>query len=240
MVGPFFTGMALLGPKPPVLPPIALVLAVAMNAVSYWNSDKIVLRMYGAQKVDETHPDRLIANFAADVHEMSDRAGMPRPKVYLIDSDQPNAFYTVLGKSLIMRYGSALVTAYVMLLGALYLTPALSPQFVRSLAALSWQGWASALFSGLLATSVSYLLWNRGLSVLQPAQVAVYIYLVPVFGVLAAAALLGDPRTPRTRLGGRTNLPSRRELATRNTAMLTPATRAAVLQLAAKLSPSAL
>ena len=73
---------------------IALVLAVAMNAVSYWNSDKIVLRMYGAQKVDETHPDRLIANFAADVHEMSDRAGMPRPKVYLIDSDQPNAFAT--------------------------------------------------------------------------------------------------------------------------------------------------
>ncbi|MBP9231763.1 MAG: protease HtpX, partial [Phenylobacterium sp.] len=62
---------------------IALVLAVAMNAVSYWNSDKIVLRMYGAQEVDETHPDRLIANFAADVHEMSDRAGMPRPKVYL-------------------------------------------------------------------------------------------------------------------------------------------------------------
>ena len=116
------------------------------------------------------------------------------------------AFYTVLGKSLIMRYGSALVTAYVMLLGALYLTPALSPQFARSLAALSWQGWASALFSGLLATSLSYLLWNRGLSVLQPAQVAVYIYLVPVFGVLAAAAILGDRLTPWTGLGGLTIL----------------------------------
>ena len=73
---------------------IALVLAVAMNAVSYWNADKIVLRMYGAQEVDETHPDRLIANFAADVHALADGAGMPRPKVYLIDSDQPNAFAT--------------------------------------------------------------------------------------------------------------------------------------------------
>ena len=73
---------------------IALLLAVAMNAVSYWNADKIVLRMYGATEVNETHPDPLIRNFAADVHALADGAGMPRPKVYLIDSDQPNAFAT--------------------------------------------------------------------------------------------------------------------------------------------------
>ena len=73
---------------------LALALAVAMNAISYWNADKIVLRMYGAKEVDESHPDRLIGNFAADVHALADGAGMPRPKVYLIDSDQPNAFAT--------------------------------------------------------------------------------------------------------------------------------------------------
>jgi drug/metabolite transporter (DMT)-like permease len=116
------------------------------------------------------------------------------------------AFYTVLGKALIMRYGSARVSGYVMLVGALYLLPLFSPQFVRNLLDLSWRGWASALFSGLIATGLSYLLWNRGLRVLQPAQVAVYIYLVPVFGILAAALLLGDRLTPWAGLGGLTIL----------------------------------
>ena len=73
---------------------IALALAVVMNAISYWNSDKIVLRMYGAVLVDETDPDRLIANYVSDVHELADRAGLPHPKVYIVESDQPNAFAT--------------------------------------------------------------------------------------------------------------------------------------------------
>ncbi len=116
------------------------------------------------------------------------------------------AFYTVLSKALVMRYGSLTVTGGVMLLGAAYLAPLLSPQFVRNLAALSGRGWGAALFSGLIATGVSYLLWNRGLQALQPAQVAVYIYLVPVFGVLAAALFLGDRLTPWAGLGGLTIL----------------------------------
>ena len=73
---------------------IAFVLAAGMNLVSYWNSDKIVLAMYRAQEVDETHPEALVRNYAADVVAMADRAGMPRPKVYVIDQDQPNAFAT--------------------------------------------------------------------------------------------------------------------------------------------------
>src|SRR6478735_9956215 len=73
---------------------LALVVAAGMNLISYWNSDKIVLSMYRAQPVDETNPDPLVRNFAADVHELADRAGLPRPKVYVIDQDQPNAFAT--------------------------------------------------------------------------------------------------------------------------------------------------
>ncbi|MDO8377687.1 zinc metalloprotease HtpX [Phenylobacterium sp.] len=73
---------------------IAFLMAVTMNAISYWNADKIVLRMYGATEVDESHPDLLVRSFAADVHDLSDRAGLPRPKVYLINSEQPNAFAT--------------------------------------------------------------------------------------------------------------------------------------------------
>lgn len=73
---------------------IALVLAVAMNAFSYWNADKIVLRTYGAVEVDESHPEPLIRNYATDVAEMAAKAGLPRPRITVIDSVQPNAFAT--------------------------------------------------------------------------------------------------------------------------------------------------
>lgn len=73
---------------------IALVLAGGMNLFSYWNADKIVLKMYGAILVDDGHPDALIRNYVLDVWEMADGAGLPRPKVYVIQDDQPNAFAT--------------------------------------------------------------------------------------------------------------------------------------------------
>lgn len=73
---------------------VAFGLAVAMNAFSYWNSDKIVLKMYRAQPVDASHPDPLVRNYASDVVELAQRAQMPLPKIYIIDQDQPNAFAT--------------------------------------------------------------------------------------------------------------------------------------------------
>src|SRR4051812_38887865 len=69
---------------------IALVVAAGMNLFSYWNSDRLVLSMHGAHEVDErTAPDlyRLIRDLAA-------RAGLPTPRVYLMDNPQPNAFAT--------------------------------------------------------------------------------------------------------------------------------------------------
>lgn len=73
---------------------VALALAVAMNAFSYWNSDKIVLRMYGAREVDQSVAEPLLRNYVADVYELADRANLPRPKVYVMESEQPNAFAT--------------------------------------------------------------------------------------------------------------------------------------------------
>jgi heat shock protein HtpX len=73
---------------------IALVLAGAGNLISYWNADKIVLSMYGATEVDESHPGSVVRDFVHDVHVLADNAGLPRPKVYLIDQEQPNAFAT--------------------------------------------------------------------------------------------------------------------------------------------------
>ena len=73
---------------------IAFVLAAGMNLIGYWNSDKIVLSMYRAQAVDESHPEPLVRNYVADVRDLAARAGLPQPKVYVIDQDQPNAFAT--------------------------------------------------------------------------------------------------------------------------------------------------
>ena len=73
---------------------IALVVAGGMNIFSYWNSDKIVLRLYGAKAVDAADSSALVRNYVADVYDLADRAQLPRPKVYLIESDQPNAFAT--------------------------------------------------------------------------------------------------------------------------------------------------
>ncbi|MGE5477766.1 MAG: zinc metalloprotease HtpX [Bacteroidales bacterium] len=69
---------------------IAFLMAVGMNAFAYWNSDKMVLGMYGAQQVDRHSAPGLVAI----VERLTSRAGMPMPKVFIIDSDQPNAFAT--------------------------------------------------------------------------------------------------------------------------------------------------
>ncbi len=73
---------------------IAFVLAAGMNVFSYWNADKIVLRAYGAVEVDESHPEPLVRKYARDVRDLALRAGLPMPRVCIIDSDQPNAFAT--------------------------------------------------------------------------------------------------------------------------------------------------
>jgi heat shock protein HtpX len=69
---------------------IALVFGGAMNFFAYWFSDKMVLRMYNAQEVDETSAPQLYRM----VKELAGRADLPMPRVYLIDESQPNAFAT--------------------------------------------------------------------------------------------------------------------------------------------------
>ena len=69
---------------------LALVFGGAMNIFSYWFSDKLVLRMYNAQEVDETSSPYLYNM----VRELAGRAQLPMPKVYIIHEDQPNAFAT--------------------------------------------------------------------------------------------------------------------------------------------------
>lgn len=69
---------------------MALGFAVVTNFFAYWFSDKMVLKMYNAQEVDETSAPQ----FYGMVRELAQRAELPMPKVYLINEDAPNAFAT--------------------------------------------------------------------------------------------------------------------------------------------------
>ncbi|SMC75435.1 zinc metalloprotease HtpX [Polynucleobacter kasalickyi] len=69
---------------------IAFLFAVGMNFFSYWNSDKMVLKMVGAIQVDETNYPK----YYQMIRELSQKADLPMPKVYIIEEDAPNAFAT--------------------------------------------------------------------------------------------------------------------------------------------------
>ncbi len=73
---------------------LALGFAAASNLFAYWNADKIVLRMYRAEIVDRVHPSGAVRRYVEIVERLAADAGLPRPKITLIDSDQPNAFAT--------------------------------------------------------------------------------------------------------------------------------------------------
>ncbi len=69
---------------------IALVIAAGMNLWAYWNSDKAVLRMYGAREVDARSEPELFDM----VRQLAQNADLPMPKVYIMENAQPNAFAT--------------------------------------------------------------------------------------------------------------------------------------------------
>ncbi|HEY1247154.1 MAG TPA: M48 family metalloprotease, partial [Hyphomicrobiaceae bacterium] len=69
---------------------VAFLVAAAMNLFSLWKSDKLVLGMYGAEEVDE-HTG---GEFYAIVRDLAAKAGLPMPRVYIMNNPQPNAFAT--------------------------------------------------------------------------------------------------------------------------------------------------
>ncbi len=69
---------------------IALLVAIGMNFFTYWNADKIVLKMHNAKEVDAASaPD-----FYGMIHQLAQRGGLPMPRVYIVEDPNPNAFAT--------------------------------------------------------------------------------------------------------------------------------------------------
>src|ERR1700743_1679976 len=67
---------------------IAFLFAAGTNLFAYWNSDKVLLSMYGARPAE---PDSDLVHLVA---QLAGQAGLPVPKVYIVENDQPNAFAT--------------------------------------------------------------------------------------------------------------------------------------------------
>lgn len=118
------------------------------------------------------------------------------------------AIYTVVAKPVLARHEPHIVAGVTTVMGGLMLLPllALRPGYVRDAAQLNARGWLAALTFSVLAIVVGYTLWYRALRQLEPTQVAVYMYLVPFFGVLSSWLILGEHITPWLLLGGATIL----------------------------------
>ncbi len=118
------------------------------------------------------------------------------------------AIYTVLSKPYLATYPSVHIAAYTTIFGALpfMLLPLTSGGMLTRIGGMDQRGWLAALFATLISFVLAYILWYRGLRVLTPSQTAVYIYLVPVFGLLFSWAVLGERPTLFLLLGGATIL----------------------------------
>jgi len=73
---------------------VAFVVVASLNFFSWWNADKIVLKMQGAREIDPKTASPMLRTFSKDVMKQADRAGLPPPRVYIIETPQPNAFAT--------------------------------------------------------------------------------------------------------------------------------------------------
>jgi len=114
------------------------------------------------------------------------------------------ALYTILGRKVLDSLPPLTATAYASLFGTLLLLPAAAIEgpFARAVSGLGPFGWLSVLHLALLGTVVGFVWWYDGVAELGAARAAVFVNLVPLFGVAMAAILLSEPVGPAKIAGG--------------------------------------
>ena len=115
---------------------------------------------------------------------------------------------TLLSTRLMMRYDPTAITGLSTVIASAVLLPVLVAQLslLNDMASFGASEWAAVFVSSVLSIVVAYTVWYRALRRLEPAQIAVYVYLVPFFGVVFAWLLLDETITPFVVLGGATIL----------------------------------
>jgi drug/metabolite transporter (DMT)-like permease len=115
------------------------------------------------------------------------------------------SLYTIAGKGLISRWSDTIVTAFPFLLAALFLVPAalvLEPEALQELAALRPAQWGVLVYLSLVATSLTYLIWNWLLRHLPAGFVAYSLYMQPIAGAFFSWLLLGERLSASFLVGG--------------------------------------
>ena len=112
------------------------------------------------------------------------------------------ALFTVLGKPLVHKYGSASTTIMAGLIGTAMMLPLLSGSFFAQVASLSLSGWTSVLYLSLLSTVFGYLMFYALVSRGAVTRLSIQLYLIPVVSVVGGALLLNEAVTPSVVAGG--------------------------------------
>jgi len=112
------------------------------------------------------------------------------------------ALFTVLGKPLVHKYGSASTTIMAGLIGTAMMLPLLSQSFFVQASALSSLGWVSVLYLSLLSTVFGYLMFYALVSRGAVTRLSIQLYLIPVVSVIGGALLLNEPITVSIAVGG--------------------------------------
>jgi len=112
------------------------------------------------------------------------------------------ALFTVLGKPLVHKYGSASTTIMAGLIGTAMMLPLLSQSFFAQASALSSLGWVSVLYLSLLSTVFGYLMFYALVSRGAVTRLSIQLYLIPVVSVIGGALLLNEPVTLSVAVGG--------------------------------------
>jgi drug/metabolite transporter (DMT)-like permease len=104
------------------------------------------------------------------------------------------AFYTIAGKKVLARFPPLVATAYASLFGTVLLLPAAAAEgpLLGGVSGLSGYGWLCILQLALLGTVAGFVWWYEGVEAFGAARAAVFVNLVPLFGVLLAAVVLGE------------------------------------------------
>ena len=190
---------------------LALVLAAAMNLWAYWFSDTMVLKLYRAQEVDATSAPQLYG----PVRELAGRAGLPMPKVYLIDEAQPNAFATGRNPE---HAAVAATTGILQLLSARELRAVLAHELAHVKHRDILTSTITASIAGAISTLANFGMFfgGRDADERNPLVAILVLVLAPIAAVLiqlaisrgreyeadrSGAELSGDPRALADALG---------------------------------------
>jgi len=99
------------------------------------------------------------------------------------------ALYTIAGKKMLKRYSALSLTVYAMLLGSIGLIPFINKTLFEQVSGLSYIGWLSLLFLGLLSTIIAYIIWYIALEIKDASELSIYLYLVPVISTTISLIL---------------------------------------------------